>query len=45
MVGSDDFMGHADFDLTNCEIHKSKEVTLHLENGEDEDLIRSVCHL
>ena len=38
-------MGPADFDLTNCEIHKSKEVTLHLENGEDEDLIRSVCHL
>jgi hypothetical protein len=40
MVGSDDFMGHADFDLTNCEIHKSQEVTLHLEDGEDEDLMR-----
>jgi hypothetical protein len=41
MVGSDDFMGQADFDLTSCEIHKSQEVTLHLEDGEDEDLIRS----
>ena len=40
MVGSDDFMGHADFDLTTCEIQKSQEVTLHLEDGEDEDLIR-----
>ena len=41
MVGTDDFMGHVDFDLTTCELHKSQEVTLHLEDGEDEDLIRS----
>ena len=34
-------MGHAEFDLTSCEIGKSQEVTLHLEDGEDEDLIRS----
>ena len=33
-------MGPADFDLTNCEIHKFQEVTLHLEDGEDEDLMR-----
>ena len=41
VVGSDDFMGHAEFDLTSCEISKSQEVTLHLDDGEDEDLIRS----
>ena len=35
-------MGQADFDLTTCEIKKSHEVTLHLEDGGDEDLIRSV---
>ena len=45
MVGSDDFMGQADFDLTTCEIYKSQEVTLHLEDGEDEDLIRSEAEL
>ena len=41
MVGSDDFMGQAEFDLSSCEISKSQEVTIHLEDGEDEDLIRS----
>lgn len=40
IVGTDDFMGQADFDLTTCEIKKSNEVTLHLEDGGDEDLIR-----
>ena len=40
VVGSDDFMGQEDFDLTSCELHKSQEVTLHLGDAEDEDLIR-----
>ena len=34
-------MGQAEFDLSSCEISKSQEVTIHLEDGEDEDLIRS----
>ena len=40
MVGSDDFMGLAEVDLTLCEISKPQEVTLYLEDGEDEDLMR-----
>ena len=40
MVGSDDFMGQAEFDLTACELHKSQEITLHLGDADDEDLIR-----
>ena len=40
MVGSDDFMGQADFDLTTCELHKPQEVTLHLGDADNEDLIR-----
>ena len=40
VVGSDDFMGQAEFDLTTCELQKSQEVTLHLDDAEDEDLIR-----
>ena len=40
MVGSDDFMGQAEFDLTTCELHKSQEITLHLGDADDEDLIR-----
>ena len=40
VVGSDDFMGRAEFDLTTLDIDKSQEVTLHLEDGGDEDLIR-----
>ena len=34
LVGSDDLMGQSEFDLTCCEISKSKEVTLHLDDGE-----------
>ena len=41
MVGSDDFMGQAEFDLKSCAVSKSQEVTLHLEDGEDENQIRS----
>ena len=40
VVGSDDFMGRAEFDLTSLDLDKSQEVTLHLEDGGDEDLIR-----
>ena len=40
LVSSDDFMGFADFDLATCEIHKYQEVTLHIEDGGDENLIR-----
>ena len=40
MVGSDDFMGQAELDLTTCEISKPEEVNLYLEDAEDEDLIR-----
>ena len=40
VVGSDDFMGRAEFDLTSLELDKSQEVTLILEDGGDEDLIR-----
>ena len=40
VVDSDDFMGQGDFDLTSCELHKSQEVTLHLGDAGDEDLIR-----
>ena len=43
VVGSDDFMGSAEFDLTSLEFHKSQEVTLHLGDAGDEDLIRSLC--
>ena len=42
VVGSDDFMGSAEFDLTSLEFHKSQEVTLHLGDAGDEDLIRSL---
>ena len=42
MVGSDDFMGSAEFDLTSMEFNKSQEVTLYLEDAGDEDLIRFV---
>ena len=41
LVSGDDFMGFADFDLAACEIHKYQEVTLHIEDGGDENLIRS----
>ena len=40
VVGSDDFMGRAMFDLTSLDLDKSQEVTLHLDDGGDEDLIR-----
>ena len=56
LVGSDDFMGLAEFDLagyfshsnsilnlilfSRCDLEKSYELTLHLEDGDDEDLIR-----
>ena len=43
VVGSDDFMGSAEFDLTSMEFNKSQEVTLYLEDAGDEDLIRFVC--
>ena len=42
VVGSDDFMGSAEFDLTSMEFNKSQEVTLYLEDAGDEDLIRFV---
>ena len=41
VVGSDDFMGRAVFDLTSLELDTSMEVSLHLDHGGDEDLIRS----
>ena len=57
LVGSDDFMGLAEFDLagyflkmttlltsfmlsSRCDLEKSYELTLHLEDGDDEDLIK-----
>ena len=40
VVGSDDFMGSAEFDLTSLEFNKSQEVCLNLEDAGDEDLIR-----
>ena len=56
LVGSDDFMGLAEFDLagyfshfnrilslillSRCDLEKSYELTLHLEDGDDEDLMR-----
>jgi len=40
LVGSDDFMGLAEFDLAGCDLEKSYELTLHLEDGDDEDLIK-----
>ena len=40
VVGSDDFMGSAEFDLTSLEFNKSQEVSLNLEDAGDEDLIR-----
>ena len=40
VVGSDDFMGRAEFDLTECELGKPEEATLHLQDGGDEELIR-----
>ena len=40
MLGSDDFMGRAEFDLTECELGKPEEATLHLQDGGDEELIR-----
>ena len=43
VVGSDDFMGSAEFDLTSMEFNKSQEVNLYLEDAGDEDLIRFVC--
>ena len=33
-------MGRAMFDLTSLDLDKSQEVTLHLDDGGDEDLIR-----
>ena len=42
MVGSDDFMGLAKIDLTMCDISKPQEVTLYLEDGEDDELMRYV---
>jgi len=40
LVGSDDFMGLAEFDLAGCDLDKSYELTLHLEDGDDDDLIK-----
>ena len=33
-------MGQADFDLTTCELNKSQEVSLHLGDADNEDLIK-----
>ena len=40
-ASSDDFMGFADLDLTAFEVNESQEVTLHIEDGGDEKLLRS----